>query len=59
MRKVSDKLSRENQNTYVRIIDFLFYRILPFMSKCEKTWQSQIGHMAIKCCAEKSTLRAG
>ena len=36
MRNVSDKCCRENQNTYVRFIDFLFYRILPFMNKCER-----------------------
>jgi hypothetical protein len=53
MRNVSDKRCRENQNTYVRFVDFLFYRNLPFMSKCEKTWYSQIGHMTVKCAAKR------
>ena len=53
MGNVSDKRCRENQNRYARFIDFLFYRILPFMSKCEKTWYSQIGHVTVKCCTKR------
>lgn len=53
MRTVSDKGCRKNQNKYVRFIDFLFCRILPFMSKCDKTWYNHIGQMTVKCCAKR------
>jgi hypothetical protein len=42
MRNVSDKSCRENQNIHFMFKDH-FLEIKPFMGKCGKIWESQIG----------------
>jgi hypothetical protein len=43
MRKVSDKICSENQNTHF-VFNEIFSKIVPLMKKCGKTLYSGAGH---------------